>query len=82
MKALKHPHTLFTLIRGFFMTVQRAHVWRLAALFVVGAVVLVMPAQAQPGDLSGFGFLRLEPSARAAAGCGPLFMPGWRPASG
>ena len=26
-----------------------------------------IPVQAQPGDLSGFGFLRLEPSARAAA---------------
>ena len=49
------------------MTVQRAHGWRLAALLVVGALFLVVPAKAQPGDLSGFSFLRLEPSARAAA---------------
>ncbi|MFQ5570563.1 MAG: type IX secretion system protein PorQ [Rhodothermales bacterium] len=28
---------------------------------------LALPVQAQPGDLTGFGFLRLEPSARAAA---------------
>jgi hypothetical protein len=37
----------------------------LAALLFVTASV--GPAAAQPGDLSGFGFLRLEPSARAAA---------------
>ena len=49
------------------MTVQRAKAWRLVVLLVVGAAFLAMPAQAQPGDLSGFGFLRLEPSARAAA---------------
>ncbi len=49
------------------MTVQRAKAWCLAALLVVGVAFLAMPAQAQPGDLSGFGFLRLEPSARAAA---------------
>lgn len=30
-------------------------------------LLAAVPAQAQPGDLSGFGFLRLEPSARAAA---------------
>lgn len=29
--------------------------------------LLVVPVQAQPSDLSGFAFLRLEPSARAAA---------------
>jgi len=29
--------------------------------------VLVLPARAQPGGLTGFSFLRLEPSARAAA---------------
>jgi hypothetical protein len=49
------------------MTVQRAYAGRLAALFAAGALVLTMPTRAQPADLSGFGFLRLEPSARAAA---------------
>ena len=39
----------------------------MAMLLAVAAATLAMPAKAQPGDLSGFGFLRLEPSARAAA---------------
>ena len=49
------------------MGVQRATLWGLAALFAIGTFFLVQPAQAQPADLSGFAFLRLEPSARAAA---------------
>ncbi len=40
-------------------------IWRL--LLLGGFLAMMQPAQAQPGDLSGFGFLRLEPSARAAA---------------
>lgn len=47
------------------MNVPRSNVRCLAALLAMLATA--MPAQAQPGDLSGFGFLRLEPSARAAA---------------
>lgn len=41
----------------------------LRGFLFVSIVVLAtaFPAQAQPGDLSGFAFLRLEPSARAAA---------------
>lgn len=42
---------------------RRAHGWVLPLLLLCAA----LPAQAQPGDLSGFSFLRLEPSARAAA---------------
>ena len=34
---------------------------------LVGVLLLAVPVQAQPSDLSGFSFLRLEPSARAAA---------------
>ena len=36
-------------------------------LLLGGFLATMRPAQAQPGDLSGFAFLRLEPSARAAA---------------
>ena len=36
-------------------------------LLLGGFLATMQPAQAQPGDLSGFAFLRLEPSARAAA---------------
>ena len=42
-------------------------IWCLLLLGGFLATMRVAPAQAQPGDLSGFGFLRLEPSARAAA---------------
>jgi len=38
-----------------------------AVLVVVLLVGLTLPASAQPTDLTGFSFLRLEPSARAAA---------------
>lgn len=47
------------------MMVQRTYAGCLAALLFL--LALTTPAQAQPGDLSGFAFLRLEPSARAAA---------------
>ena len=49
------------------MTDQRVYAWPLAMLFAIGTIFLATPAQAQPADLSGFAFLRLEPSARAAA---------------
>ena len=49
------------------MMVHCANAWRMAVLLAIGAAILAMPAKAQPGDLSGFAFLRLEPSARAAA---------------
>ena len=39
----------------------------LCLLGLVCVLASSLPVQAQPGDLSGFGFLRLEPSARAAA---------------
>ena len=49
------------------MMIYRANVWQMAVLLTIGAAILATPVKAQPGDLTGFGFLRLEPSARAAA---------------
>lgn len=42
------------------------------SFFLVCLLAFTLPAQGQPSDLSGFGFLRLEPSARAAALGGSL----------
>lgn len=50
---------------------MKSSTWRPAFWSGLGLLLflgsLAPPVQAQPADLSGFGFLRLEPSARAAA---------------
>jgi len=50
---------------SLFMTFSRTNAR--AVLFFLTTLAATLPAQAQPGDLSGFSLLRLEPSARAAA---------------